>query len=97
MLLDVRRYRNRTLQGQQAEDYRSSRRAQRWKQSRDGARQVATTDTEINLTGLERGVEHAFLSACDIPPNEVREAESGRILASNATGDSLPSNVVTVV
>lgn len=58
--------RKRTLQGQQTEDW--------------GVWQVTTTDSEISLTGLERGVEHDF-----------------RILASNATGDSLPSNVVTVV
>ena len=56
----------RTLQGQQTEDW--------------GVWQVTTTDTEINLTGLDRGVEYDF-----------------RILASNATGDSIPSNVVTVV
>lgn len=58
--------RKRTLQGQQTEDW--------------GVWQVTTTDSEIVLTGLERGVEHDF-----------------RILASNATGDSIPSNVVTVV
>lgn len=56
----------RTLAGQQTEDW--------------GAWQVTTTDTEINLSGLDRGVEYDF-----------------RILASNAVGDSLPSNVETVV
>jgi hypothetical protein len=50
----------RTLEGQQTEDW--------------GAWQATTTDTQISLTGLERGVEHDF-----------------RILATNATGDSLPS------
>ncbi|WKZ79969.1 MAG: fibronectin type III domain-containing protein [Fimbriimonadaceae bacterium] len=41
---------------------------------------MTTTDTEITLLDLERGVEHDF-----------------RIVAVNAAGDSLPSNVVTVV
>lgn len=58
--------RKRTLQGAQTEDW--------------GAWQVTTTETEIVLTGLDRGVEYDF-----------------RILASNTPGDSLPSNVVTVV
>jgi hypothetical protein len=56
----------RTLQGQQTEDW--------------GAWQATTTDTEINLSSLTRGVEYDF-----------------RILASNASGDSTASNVVTVV
>lgn len=56
----------RTPQGQQTEDW--------------AAWQVTTTDTEINLSGLDRGVEYDF-----------------RVLASNANGDSLTSNVVTVV
>ncbi|MCZ7580875.1 MAG: fibronectin type III domain-containing protein [Fimbriimonadaceae bacterium] len=58
--------RKRTLQGQQTEDW--------------GAWQATTTDTEITLLGLERGVEYDF-----------------RVVASNSTGDALPSNVVTVV
>lgn len=62
-----------------------------------GAWQATTTDTEINLSGLDRGVEYDFLSASEIPPNGVRETKSGRVLASNANGDSLASNVVTVV
>jgi hypothetical protein len=58
--------RKRTLQGQQTEDW--------------GAWQATTTDTEIAILGLERGVEYDF-----------------RVVASNSTGDALPSNVVTVV
>ncbi len=58
--------RKRTLQGQQTEDW--------------GVWQVTTTDTEITLLDLERGVEHDF-----------------EVVATNPTGDSLPSNVVTVV
>lgn len=58
--------RKRTLAGQQTEDW--------------GFWQVTTTDTEITLLDLERGVEHDF-----------------RIVAVNAAGDSIPSNVVTVV
>ena len=58
--------RTRTLAGQQTEDW--------------GAWQETTTDTEINLTGLDRGVEYDF-----------------RVVSSNATGDAIPSNVVTVV
>lgn len=58
--------RKRTLAGQQTEDW--------------GAWQATTTETEISLSDLERGVEHDF-----------------RVLASNATGDSVPSNMVTVV
>lgn len=58
--------RKRTLQGQQTEDW--------------GAWQVTTTDTEITLLNLERGVEFDF-----------------RVVAANAAGDSIPSNVVTVV
>lgn len=58
--------RKRTLAGQQTEDW--------------GAWQATTTDTEITLLSLDRGVEYDF-----------------RVVASNATGDALPSNVVTVV
>lgn len=58
--------RKRSLAGVQTEDW--------------GAWQATASISEINLLGLERGVEYDF-----------------RILASNATGDSLPSNVVTVV
>jgi len=58
--------RKRTLAGQQTEDW--------------GEWQVTTTDTEIGLTGLERGVEYDF-----------------RAVASNVSGDGVPSNVVTVV
>jgi hypothetical protein len=58
--------RKRTLQGQQTEDW--------------GAWQVTTTDSEISLSGLERGVEYDF-----------------RAVASNVSGDGVPSNVVTVV
>ncbi len=57
--------RKRTLQGQQVEDWTDH---------------ATTTDTEINLSGLDRGVEYDF-----------------RVLASNATGDSTASNVVSVV
>jgi hypothetical protein len=58
--------RKRTLAGQQTEDW--------------GAWQATTTDSEITLLSLERGVEYDF-----------------RVLAVNAAGDSLPSNLVTVV
>jgi len=56
----------RTLQGVQSEDW--------------GVWERTTTDSEISLSGLDRGVEYDF-----------------RVIASNGSGDGVPSNVVTVV
>jgi hypothetical protein len=48
---------------------------------REGGWQLTATESESLLTGLERGVEYDF-------PD---------LVGMNATGDSIPSNIVSVV
>jgi len=53
-----------------------------------GAWQAMATDSEINLTGLDRGVSKIPMKSGEY---------DFRVIAVNTAGDSFPGNVVSVV